>query len=99
MNIKEKIAELLEDSIIKDEHDEISGCFKNIVLPSIMETNDDDETLIIIINSLLCLSEIYDSLLDNIAKFGSQELIKKCGSDIQNIFQSESNEENSSSEE
>ena len=86
MTIKEQILNFIEnDRITKAIHENDEGCFKNIVVPKIKES-DDDNVLEIVISMLAMQTAIYDSLLNNIAQFGNKELINKCNSDINNIF-------------
>jgi len=90
MSIKDKINTLIEnDPIVKEIYDKNDGCFRNVVMPCIMNTNNDNETLVITINSLASLSKICDALLNNVAQFGTKELIDKCNYDIQSILSEE----------
>ena len=86
MTIKEQIMEIIENSpvaeeIIKDNE----GCFKNIILPAITQSNND-VLLDTVISMLIMQTAIYDALLNNIAQFSSKELVDKCNSDINNIL-------------
>lgn len=85
MTIKEKIKKIIEDeSIVKDIY-ENGGCFKNIIIP-VIENSNDDELLydLITITALQC--QLYDTVLDNIAQLGSEELIKKCRADLSSMI-------------
>lgn len=86
MQIKEKIIELIKTNTAFSKDKE--GSFANVVVPAI-ENAADNEILITVINMLYSQCEIYDILLDNISKFGNQELIKKCKEDITVIFKLE----------
>lgn len=91
MGIKEQIMEIIENSdYIKFINDTYSGCFKNVVLPTIIES-DDDTILSNLLFMLASQSAIYDKLLDNIYQSGDKELIEKCREGIKNIFLSENN--------
>ena len=86
MTIKEQIIDFIEnDKITKAIYENNEGCFKNIVVPRIKET-EDDKVLETVISMLAVQTTIYDSLLNNIAQFGDKVLIDKCNNDINNIF-------------
>lgn len=71
------------DPMIKQCYDDEGGCFKNIIVPSIINSNDKLRTMI---GMLASQAVIYDKLLNNIAQYGDKELIKKCNDDINNVF-------------
>ena len=87
--MKNKIIEIIENNpVIKQIYENNEGCFKNVIVSRIKES-DDDKVLEDVMEMLALQCELYDTLLNNIAKFGSKELIKKCNEDINNIFASE----------
>ena len=87
MTIKEQIMEIIENySNIKEISEDNKECFKNIVLPAINNAKEED-VLYTVIMMLITQTAIYDSILNNIAQFGSRELIEKCNKDINNIIQ------------
>lgn len=71
------------DPIIKQCYEDQGGCFKNIIVPGIMDSDDKLRTMI---SMLASQAIIYDKLLNNIAQYGDKELIAKCNSDINNVF-------------
>lgn len=89
MHIREYITKMIETNpIVKDIYENSGGCFKHIVLPRIM-ASDDDHIIEELIIMLATQSAVYDVMLNNIAQFGNQELIKKCSEDINKIYSSE----------
>jgi len=85
--IKERIKFILEeDPEVKQVYDNNEGCFKNIIIPSIMDSDNEIHTMISI---LAAQAVMYDRLLNNIAQYGDKELIKKCNEDIHNVFAQE----------
>ena len=74
------------DPIVKECYEDQGGCFKNIIIPSIINSDDKLRTMI---NMLASQSAIYDKLLNNIAQFGNQELIRICKNDVDSIFSCE----------
>lgn len=84
MTIKEKIEEIIKtEPIVKEIYDE-NGSFKNVIMP-VIENSDDNTLLYDLITMLALQCSLYDTVLDNIAKFGNEELIKKCREDLNNI--------------
>ena len=84
-DIKRLIKETIKtDPMIKSIYENGDNCFRNIVIPTIM--NSPDNTLETIIAILANQSLIYDKLLNNIAKYGSKELMQKCSEDINSVF-------------
>lgn len=84
-----KIMEIIEnDPVVKQIYENNGGCFKNVIVPRLMECNEDNE-LETTIMMLAMQTAIYDTLLDNIAQYGSKDLIKKCNTDIDNLFKLE----------
>ena len=84
---KEKIKSIIEnDPDIKQIYENDAGCFKNIIVPIILEADDVDTA---ILGLLASQASVYDKLLNNIAQYGSKELIEKCTNDINNVFSQE----------
>jgi hypothetical protein len=71
------------DPIIKQCYEDQGGCFKNIIVPSIMNSESKIASMIAMLASQAI---IYDKLLNNIAQYGDKELIKKCNDDITKVF-------------
>ena len=71
------------DPLIKQCYEDQGGCFKNIIVPSIMNSESRIASMICMLASQ---AVIYDKLLNNIAQYGDKELIKKCNDDINNVF-------------
>ena len=82
--MKNKILEIINTNPTVKEIYENEGCFKNIVVPQIKES-DDEKTLELIMVMLAYQCELYDSLINNIGIFGNKELIKKCSEDINKL--------------
>ena len=87
--MKNMIMNIIEnDPIIKQIYENDNSCFKNILVPRLIECDSDN-----ILEVMLCMiasqSALYDALINNIAQFGDKELIKKCNDSIQKILSSE----------
>jgi hypothetical protein len=91
MTVKEKIEKIIkEDPMVKEIYENNEGCFKNIVIDSIIKNCDnDDKAFEFMIFMLATLSNLYDVLLDDISTLGDDKLIKKCNEDINSIILSE----------
>lgn len=86
--LKDKITDIIKnDPVVKQIYENNGGCFKNVVVPSIMNA-EDNEVLETVIMMLATQSKFYDALIDNISQFGNKELIKKCNDDINSITNS-----------
>ena len=84
-NIKEQIKSIIEtDEFVNGVYGN-DGCFKNIIVPLIMDCNDD-ELLSNLINIIAWKSQMYDNLINNIALYGSKELIDKCNVSLKEII-------------
>ena len=89
MTIKEKIEEIIKvEPIVKGIYENDSGSFKNVIVP-VIENSDDNAILYDLITMLALQCSLYDTVLDNIAKFGNKELIEKCREDLKTIVQIE----------
>ena len=71
------------DPVVKQCYEDQGGCFKNIIIPSVINSNDKLRTMI---SMLASQAVIYDKLLNNIAQYGDKNLIDKCNSDINSVF-------------
>lgn len=71
------------DPIIKQCYEDQGGCFKNIIVPSILNSESKIASMICMLASQ---AVIYDKLLNNIAQYGDKELIQKCNNDINAVF-------------
>ena len=86
MTVKEQIKQIIEtDDNIKNIYNNNDGSFRNVIMPAI-ENSHDDNTLKDLINILAMQCLMYDTLLENIAQLGDKVLIKKCRHDINNLF-------------
>ena len=61
-------------------------CFKSTVLPALEHCESEEESLRTLITMIILQSEVFDTLLNNIALLGNKELIEKCNTDVHNIF-------------
>lgn len=87
--MKDMIMKIIETNpAAKRAYEDNEGCFRNIIVPRLIEC-DSDSILEFMISMLATQSSIYDTILNNIAQLGDKELIKKCNDDIQKIFSSE----------
>lgn len=85
MTIKEKIELIIKtEPIVKENYENNGGCFKNIIMP-VIENSNDDGILYDLITMLSLQCSLYDAVLNNIAQFGSEELARKCKEDISRI--------------
>lgn len=89
MTMTDKIMTIImNDPVTEEIFQETGGCFRNIVCNTLMECNNDN-VLETSISMLAIQCKLYDIVLNNIAQFGNEELIKKCRNGINAIFPEE----------
>ena len=87
MTMTDKIMEIIMSNPLTEKiYHEKNNCFSSIVANTLMECNNDN-VLETSINMLALQCKLYDIVLNNIAQFGSKELIEKCRNDVNNILE------------
>ena len=86
MTMTDKIMTIImSEDVTKDIFNDKDGCFGNIAVNTLMECNNDN-VLETSIHMLAMQCKLYDTLINNIAKYGSKELIEKCNNDINSVL-------------
>lgn len=86
MTMTDKIMTIIMSNPITEKiYHENNSCFSSIAANTLMECNDDN-VLETSIHMLAMQCKLYDTVLNNIAQFGSKELIEKCREDVNNIL-------------
>lgn len=86
MTLKDEVMSIIKNNDILNEiYEDKTGCFRNITIQNIDFSNNAD-MIVSMIEMLAIQSKIYDTLLNDIAEFGDQNLLNKCRKDIMKIL-------------
>lgn len=85
MSFKEEIKTIIDNNpILSELYYGDNNSFKSLFTPILNNDSNLNLTNLLIIMSFQC--QLYDITLDNIARFGGKDLLKKCSEDIKSML-------------